>query len=136
MSIVDLAKARCNPLSPVCVLRSPGLARVHGGVLAGGFITLVNTQTQTDWEWVEQSLSFSCQGKPCHQFRCEGGQPFLPYLAFHDSDICQILQLFLACTVQKEIEDLWSPQAEVVPWTRTSSLGSKNTQLMCYDDYH
>ncbi|XP_059199623.1 glutamate-rich protein 6-like isoform X2 [Centropristis striata] len=29
--------------------------------LDGRFITLVNAQTQTDWEWVEQSLSFSCQ---------------------------------------------------------------------------
>ncbi|XP_042350737.1 glutamate-rich protein 6-like [Plectropomus leopardus] len=29
--------------------------------LDGRFITLASAQTQTDWEWVEQSLSFSCQ---------------------------------------------------------------------------
>ncbi|XP_033984818.1 glutamate-rich protein 6-like [Trematomus bernacchii] len=29
--------------------------------LDGRFITLVGAQTQTDWEWVEQSLFFSCQ---------------------------------------------------------------------------
>ncbi|KAM7380472.1 hypothetical protein PAMP_003765 [Pampus punctatissimus] len=29
--------------------------------LDGRFITLVKTQTQTDWEWAEQRLSFSCQ---------------------------------------------------------------------------
>ncbi|KAK2906023.1 hypothetical protein Q8A73_009966 [Channa argus] len=34
---------------------------MEGRVLDGRFITLVSSQTQTDWEWVEQSLSFSCQ---------------------------------------------------------------------------
>ncbi|XP_071331269.1 glutamate-rich protein 6-like isoform X2 [Trachinotus anak] len=29
--------------------------------LDGRFITLVSSQTQTDWEWVEHSLFFSCQ---------------------------------------------------------------------------
>lgn len=37
---------------------------------------------QTDWEWVEQSLSFSCLGEPCHHFRYAGGQRLLLYLAF------------------------------------------------------
>ena len=45
-------------------------------------LLLVSTRTQTDWEWVEQSLSFSCQGKPCHQFGWRGGVtcscPLLP----------------------------------------------------------
>ncbi|KAG8000629.1 hypothetical protein GBF38_017058 [Nibea albiflora] len=38
---------------------SPEFMEVRG--LDGRFITLVSSQTQTDWEWVEQSLSFSCQ---------------------------------------------------------------------------
>lgn len=43
-----------------------------------------------------------------------GGQLFLPHLAFHDSDICQSSQLFLSCAAQKETEDLWLLQADVV----------------------
>lgn len=46
------------------------------------FITPVGSQTQTDWEWVEQGLSFSCLVKPCHHFRYVGGQRLLLYLAF------------------------------------------------------
>ncbi|KAI9530257.1 hypothetical protein NQZ68_004274 [Dissostichus eleginoides] len=38
---------------------SPELMEVLS--LDGRFITLVGAQTQTDWEWVEQSLFFSCQ---------------------------------------------------------------------------
>ncbi|KAM8854908.1 uncharacterized protein AB9W97_020051 isoform 3-T5 [Spinachia spinachia] len=39
--------------------RSPEL--VEALALDGGFITLVGAQTQTDWEWVEQRISFACQ---------------------------------------------------------------------------
>lgn len=58
------------------------LLRVCRGVPHWWFITPVGTQTQTDWEWVEQSPSFSCLGKPCHHFRYVGGQRLLLYLAF------------------------------------------------------
>lgn len=58
------------------------LLRVCRGVPHWWFITPVGTQTQTDWEWVEQSLFFSCLCKPCHHFRYVGGQRLLLYLAF------------------------------------------------------
>lgn len=90
------------------------LRRVHGGALHGWFITLVDAQTQTDWEWVEQSLSFSCLGKSCHHFRCMGGgvSGCCSILPFPDSDICQIFQLLPLCAVQRESEDLRLLQAE------------------------
>lgn len=89
------------------------LRRVHGRALHGWFITLVGAQTQTDWEWVEQSLSFSCLGKPCHHFRCVGGvSGCCSILLFPDSDICQIFQLLLLCALQRGPEDLRLLQAE------------------------
>lgn len=82
MNRVVLVKHCWNSLSPVLSrLMSPEFMKVLA--LDGRFITLVSTQTQTDWEWVEQSLSFSCQGKPCHQFGCEGvtnSCPLLPLM--------------------------------------------------------
>lgn len=72
----DQVRHRCDPLSTISFPESL-LRRVHGW-----FITLVGAQTQTDWKWVEQSLSFSCLGKPCHHFKCVGGQQLLLYLAF------------------------------------------------------
>ena len=85
MNRVVLAKHRCNSLSLVSALLCSPASPEFMEVLAldGRFITLVSAQTQTDWEWVEQSLSFSCQGKPCHQFGCEGvtcSCPLLPLM--------------------------------------------------------
>lgn len=105
------------PRSPV----SPEFMEVRG--LDGRFITLVSSQTQTDWEWVEQSLSFSCQGKPCHQFGGEVGHLFLPpsCLSWHLWNS----QLFLSCAVQKEIEDLQLSQAAV------ESVDTDSSQVIC-----
>ncbi|KAI3356274.1 hypothetical protein L3Q82_017519, partial [Scortum barcoo] len=56
-------KCCCKALSPVSVLPSSPVSVEFMEVRAldGRFITVVSTQAQTDWEWVEQSLSFSCQ---------------------------------------------------------------------------
>lgn len=89
----DQVRHQRDPLSTVSFPESL-LRRVHGGALHGWFMTLVGAQTQTDWEWVEQSLSFSCLGKPCHHFRCVGGvSGCCSILPFPDSDICQIFPI-------------------------------------------
>ncbi|XP_031152366.1 glutamate-rich protein 6-like [Sander lucioperca] len=52
---------RCFSTSPI--KKKPPVTPEFMEVLAldGRLITLVSSQCQTDWEWVEQSLSFSCQ---------------------------------------------------------------------------
>ncbi|XP_044073343.1 glutamate-rich protein 6-like isoform X2 [Siniperca chuatsi] len=52
---------RCFSTSPIKKKLPVSPEFIEVRTLDGRFITLVNTHTQTDWEWVEQSLSFSCQ---------------------------------------------------------------------------
>lgn len=123
----DQVRHQHDPLSTVSFPESL-LRRVHGGALHGWFITLVGAQTQTDWEWVEQSLSFSCLGKPCHHFRCVGGSVVAALSClFQIQTSVNFFQLRLLCAVQRGPEDLWLLQAEamIVEASKVASCWSK-----------
>ncbi|XP_054471510.1 glutamate-rich protein 6-like [Anoplopoma fimbria] len=52
---------RCFSTSPTEMEQPVSPEFMEVLALDGRFITLVRAQTQTDWEWVEQRISFSCQ---------------------------------------------------------------------------
>lgn len=116
MRVVDLAKPPRNPLSPVCVVESAAgpefteVRRLQDSLLLaesrsrqiGSGRSRAPLSPSVSAVKVSRVISLAACVCVCVVV---GGQLFLPCPAFSDSDICQILQLFLPRTLQKELRD-------------------------------